>query len=111
MNKGQVIEAPKDVGLQGAMLSVKKATWEEILNPEQLEKFKEESRKEERVLIEYEVHFQGRGVFGKENYPYHESPSSNSLLGKFLIKYTDLKAGQEIKVIYNSEGIGRILLE
>ncbi len=109
MDKSMVIRSPKDVILKGIVINVDKTKWSEIIAPEKLEKFSDPEKP--LVRIKYEVEYQGNHLKGEDLIAFYEKPMSNSKLGLFLERYNVLDSGVEIKVIYDKDGFGKILLE
>jgi len=109
MNKKAVIETPKEEILVGIIIDINKTTWANLISPDKLNKF--DNPEEDILNIKFEVTYKDKQFKGEETYRYYEQPMSNSKLGKFLNKYEDLKAGKEIKVVYNKEGFPSIMID
>ncbi len=109
MDKNQVIETPKDIILNGIVISVTKTTWRNIVDESKLSKF--DNPDQEIVNIDFEVGFNEKILKGNDTITYYEQPMSNSKLGKYLIKYEKLKVGQTIKVEYSGDGFPSIKIK
>ena len=109
MDKSSVIESPKDEILEAIIINFGKTTWKNIISPDKISKF--ENPDDEVVMIDYEYLFKGNHQRNNETFKFYEKPQSNSKLGKFLLKYGELKTGTQIKVIFSSEGIPSIKLD
>jgi len=100
-------EIPKDCIQEGIVIDVDIKTWRELLNPEALEKFKEENRDQTQVVITYEV----SEIKRDDKLGYYEKPATNSKLGRYMIKYNKFpQAGDKIKIQFDGEGYTNILL-
>lgn len=109
MTKESVIASPKDEVLPGVVLKIEKGLLSEFLDPAVHNKF--DNLEQETLRIEFEVSFNDKHIKGNDRLAYYSEPMTNSKLGKFLNKYGELKVGQQIKVIYDGEGFGKIKVD
>jgi hypothetical protein len=109
MTKEQIVQSPKDCVLDGVITSIEKGLFSEFLDEKVHDKF--DNLERPTLNLKFECKFQDRTVKGNESIAYYEEPMSNSILGKFLDKYSELKAGQVIKVDYNGKGFGSIKVD
>lgn len=109
MNKSVVVRSPKDEILEAIIIDVNKTKWSEIISTEKINTFDEPDKA--LVQIKFEAAFEGKILKGDDKFTYYENPMSNSKLGKFLERYEDLDVGVKIKVIYDKDGFGKILLD
>lgn len=109
----KVVKSPKDIVLDGAIVSIQTMTWREIaeqnnLSEEKRNKFPDLDEK--RLVIKFQTSYEGMNFTGETNVKYYETPTDNCAMGKILNKYsTDvIKVGGIVKVFYNDKGIGDI---
>lgn len=109
MNKDMIVASPKDEVLTGVITKIEKGLLSEFVDPSVHSKF--DNLEQPSLRIEFEVQYNDKTVKGNDRFAFYEEPMSNSRLGKFLAKYTELKSGVEVKVLYNEEGFGKIKLD
>jgi len=109
LTKKDIVASPKDVKLDGVILSIDKGLLSEFVDPKFHDSF--DNLEQEYLNISFECKFNGKNIKGTDKLSYYAEPMSHSKLGKFLEKYGELKAGQSIKVDYNGKGFGSILVE
>jgi len=101
-------ELPKDVILPAVVIGVDIKTWREILSPESLDKFDEESRDQAQVIVTYEC----QGYRRDDKFSYYEQPSTGSKLGRYMVKYDKFpQVADEIKVQFDDEGRSTIVIK
>jgi len=101
-------ELPKDVILPAVIIGVDIKTWREILSPESLAKFDENSIDQPQVIITYEC----QGYRRDDKFTYYEQPSTRSKLGRYMVKYDKFpEIGDEIKVQFDDEGRSNIVIK
>ena len=106
LTKASVVESPRDVILDGVIISIEKGLLREFLDESVYSKF--DNLDQETLKITYECQYNNKSLLGNDKIAYYSSPGSNSKLGKFLTKYSELKVGLLIKVEYDGEGFGKI---
>ena len=109
MTKEQVVASPKDEILNGIIIKIEKGLLSEFIPESHHRNFN--NLEEETLKIHYEVNYKDKILRGDDRIAYYSAPLSNSNLGRFLNKYEELKAGKEIKIIYNDKGYGKIKLD
>jgi len=101
-------ELPKDVILPAVIIGVDIKTWREILSPESLAKFDENSVDQPQVIVTYE----SQGYRRDDKFTYYEQPSTGSKLGRYMVKYDKFpEIGDEIKVQFDDEGRSNIVIK
>lgn len=112
VTKEDIVASPKDVVVEGEILSINKGLTSEFVDPQYHKDFDEESLKKEQISIDFEVTFENRKISGNDRMNFYKEPLSATSMAKFLTKYEDgLKVGTKIKVKYNSKGFGKISLD
>lgn len=113
----KVKKSPIDTIIKGVILGIEKKTYTEILDEEQLKKFKSNPKyvdgteNQLRLLITFECEFEGSHFRGVHNMPYYEEPTQAQDMGKLINKYgNNIDVGSEVNIHYDSNGIGRISL-
>ncbi len=109
IKKESVIASPNDEILEGVIISIQKGELKEFLDEAVHHKF--DNLNQETLQIGFEVDFKDKKIKGNDKLAYYEEPMTNSKLGKFLTKYNELKTGISIKVIYDSNGFGKIKVD
>lgn len=109
MTKDSVIASPKDEILNGVVLKIEKGLLGEFLDDKVKDKF--DNLEQPTLFFYIECKFNNKHIRTTDRLAFYEEPMSNSKLGKYLEKYGELKAGQEIKVIFNDKGFGSIKLD
>ncbi len=104
--KKDLREVPMDCKEDGIIVNVETKTWREMLKPESLEKFKEENRDDLQIILTYDV----KGFLRTEKFYYTKEPTNTSRLGRYLIKYEEIKVGTKIRVDFDEEGKSNIIL-
>lgn len=104
-----VVASPKDEILNGVVVDIKKGILSEFVDPQYHGKF--DNLTQETLYISYETKFNENTLTGFDKMPYYDKPMSNSKLGKYLTKYGELKVGQNIKVVYDKDGFGKIKID
>ena len=102
--KTDVQELPKNTTAEAIITKVEVKTWREIIPEDKLEKFSEPDEK--RIIISCE----GKGFKHTENYKYEEKPSCRSKLGKFLLRYDEIKVSSQIQINFAHESNSSILI-
>ena len=109
MTKAQVVASPKDEVLSGVITTIEKGLLSEFLDERVHSKF--DNLEQPTLRIGFEVSFGDKTIKGNDRLAFYDEPMANSKLGKFLEKYGELKAGQEIKVLYDGDGFGKIKVD
>ena len=109
ITKKDVVQSPKDLVLNGTIIEANKTTWREIINPDKISKFDEPDK--EIVQIKYEVLYDETHLKGEDTFAYYPQPMANSKLGLFLNKFESFEPGTQIKVVYDSQGFGKIKVD
>ena len=108
LTEKSVVASPKDEILSGIITNIQQGLLSEFIDSSVHSKF--DNLHQETLLIEYEVKYGDKILKGNDKFGYYAEPMSNSKLGKFLTKYKELKTGMPIKVMYNAEGFGKIVV-
>lgn len=108
MTKDKIVASPQDQVLEGMIVVIEKGLLKEFLDPSVHSAF--DNLDQPTLKVYFECKFNDRVIKGNDRIAYYEDPMSNSTLGKFLAKYDKIKVGVEIKVLYNKDGFGKIVV-
>lgn len=109
MDKSKVVASPKDEVLDGVVVRIQKGFLSEFVDPAYHSKF--DNLEQEHLLIHFDVKFEDKILKGSDRVAYYSEPMTNSKLGKYLLKYGELKVGQSIKIDYDGDGFAKIKLK
>ena len=109
MTKENVVASPKDEILNGVIIGIEKGLLSEFVKPEVHHKF--DNLQQETLNILIDCDFKDKKIKVTDRLPYYAEPMTNSKLGKFLNKYEELIIGAQIKVIFDSDGFGKIKVD
>lgn len=109
LTKDDIVASPCDEVLTGVITKIEKGLLGSFVDEKVHSKF--DNLDQETLMIYFETKFNDMIIKGSDRLAYYEKPMTNSKLGKFLLKYGSLEAGQQIKIVYNSEGFGRIKVD
>lgn len=109
VTKEIVVESPKDTVLDGVIVEAYKTTWREIIDPKKIENFNEPDK--EIVQLKWQTKYKDKVLSGDDTFAFYKEPMSNSKMGKFLLKYSELGIGIPVKIIFSGEGFGTIKLD
>lgn len=108
ISKDKIVASPVDTVLDGVITKIEKGKLSEFIDPKVHGSF--DNLDQETLRIQFEVKFSDKVIKGNDRLAFYDEPMSNSKLAKFLTKYEELKSGVQIKVIYDSNGFGKIVV-
>lgn len=99
-----VREVPKNDVVDAAVIDIKVKTWRDIISAEKIDKF--DNPDEEQIIVKYEA----AGFIREEKFRNDKNPTTTSRTGRYLVRYSEFKIGQIIKVDFDNDGKSSILL-
>jgi hypothetical protein len=106
--KKDVKELPRDTEVEVLIYNYDIKPWNEIIKiQEKLDKF--DNPDQLQMILYYEN--KELNIKASENFPFFENPTSNTKLGKFLLKYSEIKLPMTVKIKYDKGGKGKIVID
>lgn len=102
--KENLRQVPKDEIVDATVINLEVKTWRDFISADKLEKF--DNPDEKLIFVKYDYN----GFIREEKFAYHETPTTTSRLGRYLVKYDKFEIGSQIKVQFDEEGKSNIVL-
>jgi len=105
--KDDLKQIPADEVVDAVVIEITIQTWKERLTADKLSKFKEEDHDKPQVFVKYDC----SGIIRDDALNYSEQPTTNSHLGKYMLKYDNFPTvGDKIKVDFDKDSKAKIRL-
>ncbi len=108
MSSEDIVASPVDEMVDGVIIKIEEGLLREFIDESVHDKFN--NLDDKFLKIYFESKYKDKTIPGNDRIRYYAQPQANSNLGKFLKKYGKIDVGVNIKVLYNSEGFGSIVL-